>query len=90
MSAELFDVERAARKLTGTPVEMAARIRQLILAKYPIPPEAIAIEQAKIYREERKGAMEQFILRRLIPLTQVRLHLVSGLNAIYDLHLCQS
>ena len=63
MSAELFDVERAARKLTGTPVEMAARIRQLILAKYPIPPEATALEQAKIYREERKGAMEQFILR---------------------------
>ncbi len=63
MSEELFDVKQAARKLTGTPVEMAARIRQLILTKYPIHPEATAIEQATIHREEKKGAMDQFILR---------------------------
>ncbi len=63
MGYETFDIEQAARQLTGTASEMAKRLRGLIREPEPLPPDAQVVEQRRFHLADRRRAMEKRILK---------------------------
>ncbi|CAK0750210.1 hypothetical protein CCP1ISM_3760002 [Azospirillaceae bacterium] len=63
MGYEAFDVEQAARQLTGTAFELAEQLRGLIREPAPPLPDAPAVEQRQFPLAEQRRSMERRILK---------------------------